>query len=185
MDVDGVLIDFAAPALAFLASVGRRKTYDQIKTWDIFEGDEELEDEFKETVVSQPGYCYSLEPLPGAIDFVRRARERYDVQVITTPYDVPYWFDERKSSLVDNFGMPRSAITFTHHKEFIEGDALVEDKVENVVRWYDNWKGRRRCLAMVVDQPWNRVELPYGINRAVDFEDLSDWLKEFGLPAIY
>ncbi len=185
-DADGVLIDFTTPALRFLASAGRPKTYEQVVQWDMFEGDIELEDEFKETYASEPGYCYNLPPTPGSVDFVRAAHAAYDVQIVTTPYDVPPWYNERKDALVDRFGLSRSAITFTHHKQYVEGDVLVEDKVENAVRWHDHWNKRRvKHLAVIMDQPWNRVELPKGIVRARSFVELSDLLREFGLPAVY
>ncbi len=186
LDADGVVVDFTTPALDFLASVGKPKRYDQVLRWDIFEGDSELEDDFKEAIASKPGFCYGLKPLPGAIEFFRAARDKYELAIVTTPYDVPYWYNERKDWLVDVLGVARSAITFTHHKQFIEGDVLVEDKIENILKWHERYPEH---LAVVMDQPWNRVALPKSesesLVRAVGFEELSKRLEEFGLPRVF
>jgi 5'(3')-deoxyribonucleotidase len=186
MDADGVVVDFTTPALVFLAQIGKPKRYEDVTQWDVFEGDSEWEDVFKETLVSKPGYCYNLKPLPGAIEFVRAAREKYDIAIVTTPYDVPNWYDERKDWLVDVLGVPRSTITFTHHKQYVDGDVFVDDKAENVFKWHEHWNKKRVSrLPVIMDQPWNRVELPKGVVRAVGFEDLSKRLEEFGLPRVF
>lgn len=186
LDADGVLVDFTTPALEFLAQIGKPKRYEDVHQWDVFEGDQEWEDAFKESFASKPGYCYNLKPLPGAIEFVRAAREKYDVAIVTTPYDVPHWYDERKDWLVDVLGISRSAITFTHHKQYVDGDVFVDDKVENVLKWHERWPEH---LAVVMDQPWNRVELPKSesesLVRAIGFEELSKRLEEFGLPRVF
>jgi 5'(3')-deoxyribonucleotidase len=186
LDADGVLVDFTSPVLEFLASVGKPKHYDQLTRWDVFDGDLELEDQFKERYASKLGFCFNLKPLPGAIEFVRAARDKYDIAIVTTPYDVPHWYNERRDWLVSTLGIARSAITFTHHKQFIEGDVLVEDKIENIVNWHNHWPEH---LAVVMDQPWNRVDLPRSesnsLVRAVGFEQLSKRLEEFGLPRVF
>ena len=185
LDVDGVLADFTNPVLEFLRTVGIDKSYEDICRWDIFEGNSELEDEFKESYASHPGYCYNLKPLPGAIDFVRSARKSYDISIVTTPYDVPYWYNERKDWIVDNFGLSRSCITFTHHKEFLEGDIFVDDKLENVERWSKNWSHRKKTVPVVFDQPWNRSLVSKEIVRTRNWIELSDKLIALDFPSIY
>jgi 5'(3')-deoxyribonucleotidase len=182
LDVDGVLADFATPALAFLASINKYKTYDQIHSWDIFEGNQEVENLFKETYASKPGFCYGLKPLPGAVEFIRAARENYDIAIVTTPYDVPHWCNERQSWLTDILGLSRSTITFTHHKQFVSGDIFIEDKAENIAKWHDFWPNQ---LAVIMDKPWNRVELSDKILRVNGFEDVALKLSQLGLPQIY
>ncbi len=186
LDADGVLVDFTTPLVAFLNRIGISKSYEDIKQWDVFEGDQEVEDLFKETVVSKPGYCYNLKPIPGAIEFVSAAREKYDISIITTPYDVPNWYNERKNWLVDVLKIPRSSITFTHHKQYVDGNVFVDDKATNVFKWHEYWNKKRVThLPIVMDQPWNRIALPKGVVRAVGFYDLSRRLEEFGLPSVF
>ncbi len=184
LDVDGVLADFTSEAINFLNENGVAKTYEDVTRWDIFEGDTELEDKFKETYASRPGFCYNLQPLDGAVDFVRRARKNYDITILTTPYDVPNWYEERKDWVVDVLGLSRTCITYTHHKEYVEGDVFVEDKFENAARWCKHWAGRRRCLPVLVDRPWNRHKTQEGVMRVHDWKELADYLQEYDLPSV-
>lgn len=186
LDADGVLVDFITPVLDFFKSVGKQKFYHEITQWDIFEGDTELEDSFKENFASKPGYCYNLKPLPGAIDFIRAAREKYSLAIVTSPYNVPYWYNERKDWIVDMLGIPQSAITFTSHKQYVDGDVFVEDNVENISKWNKYWNKKQIThLPVVMDQPWNRVSLPKEIVRVSNFQQLSKSLEEFGLPCVF
>lgn len=186
LDVDGVLADFVTPVLEFFKSVGKHKSFDELTQWDVFDNDTELEDSFKENFASKPGYCYNLKPLPGAVDFIRAAREKYSLSIVTSPYDVPHWYNERKDWVVDVLGISQSAITFTHHKQYVDGDVFVEDNVENISNWNKYWNKKLMThLPIIMDQPWNRVSLSKEITRVSSFEQLSKSLEEFGLPRIF
>lgn len=181
LDVDGVLADFATPALEFLNMIGKPKRYDQVSQWDIFEGNKEVENYFKETLASKPGYCYGLKPLPNACNFVAAAKEKYEIAIVTTPYDVPYWLNERTAWIVDKFGLPRSSITFTHKKQHVNGDVMIEDNIDNLVNWYSCDPSRR--LPLIMDHPWNRESDTF-VHRVSGFGCISKKLEEFDLPAV-
>lgn len=196
LDVDGVLADFTTPALQFLESIGKQKKFEQILSWDVFEADDEVERLFKEKVATKPGFCLNLSPLRGSIEFVQKAKENYSVEILTTPYNVPNWYDERKDWIVKHYGIQRSHITFTHKKQHYEGEIFVDDKLENVVNWHKNWHEKRECLAVINDQPWNRlqqdsdgnwknVDTHVAIKRATNFHNLSEILVENGFPNVF
>ncbi len=181
LDGDGVLVDFDNPALDYLRSRGIHKTYEQITNWSVFDDDEQLENDFKRDVASHPDFCRNLKPLPGAIEFVKAAALVYDVCIVTAPYSVPNWYDGRKDWIVQNLGLSRKKVCFVAEKDRYDSDAFVDDKVENIVGWHQRYP---RKPAILKDQPWNRVEVPSAVTRAVSWKDVSDALEAAGLPPV-
>lgn len=182
LDADGVLVDFDNPALDYLRSRGLDKTYEEITDWSVFDCDMDMEMDFRREVAGKPGFCESMEPLPGAIEFVRAAREHYHVMIVTAPYDVPHWFEGRRDWCVKNLGVSRNDVCFLSQKEFFDSDILVDDKDENVIKWHLRHPKR---LAIVKDQPWNReAAFPPAVRRATTWQSLSAVLEEHGFPAV-
>ncbi len=189
LDGDGVLVDFTTPALAYINSRGRRKTLEQVTNWSVFDNDEAFEEEYKCEVVAQPGFCRNMKAYPGAIEFARAAQKEYTVMIVTAPYDVPHWYEGRRDWMVEHLGLSRKNICFLSQKEFFDSDILVDDKVENIEGWARRQDCRRdegndRSLAILMDQPWNQVELSYGVRRVTSFQSLATLLKERGYPPI-
>lgn len=182
LDADGVLVDFDNPALDFLRSRGINKTYDEITDWSVFDGDMELEMEFRREVAGKPGFCENMTPLPGAIEFVHAARKHYHVMIVTSPYDVPHWYEGRRDWCVKNLGVRRRDVCFLSQKEFFDSDILVDDKYENIVDWHER---HPKKLAVIKDQPWNREKkFPAAVRRAHSWNGLSGILEDAGFPAV-
>jgi len=182
LDADGVLVDFDNPALDYLRSRGINKTYEQITDWSVFDGDLQMEMDFRRDVASHPDFCRNLKALPGAVEFVKAACENYHVMIVTAPYDVPNWYDGRKDWIVEKLGLPRKDVCFLSQKEFFDSDVLVDDKEQNILDWHAR---HPRKLAIVKDQPWNRQKkFPAAVKRVTTWEGLSLVLEEHGLPPV-
>ena len=180
LDVDGVLADFVGGTIRTLRSVGVDLSREDVTAMDIFKGDKALEAAFKHKLSTEGGFCSRLEPLHGAAEFVERARDVYDVVIVTAPYDVVGWCDERIAWIQAHLGLPRSSVVFAHRKELVAGDALVEDSARNASKWA---KAHPEGSAILVDQPWNRVD-DGDFVRVYDFDDVGVALAAAGLPKL-
>ncbi len=191
LDADGVLVDFVTPAIEYLNARGVKKTYSQVTDWCVFDSNEELEEAYKREVVAHPDFCRSMKAYPGAAEFVRAAKECYDVVVVTAPYNVPNWYEGRRDWMEKNMGIPHKDVCFLSRKEFFDADILVDDKTENVVSWVKRQDDRRapyanNSLPILMDQPWNRHDIVacHGIKRVSSWRTLAVTLEERGFPAI-
>jgi len=101
----------------------------------------------------EKGYCASLEPIEGAVDFIRRAKELYDIHVVTTPNHAPYWYYERVEWLRKRMGIPPNQVTFTYEKERFDGAFFLDDCPTHVRSWK---KKHPDGLAMMWESPNNR-----------------------------
>ena len=190
MDGDGVLVDFTTPALEFINRNGRKKTLDQVVNWHVFDRDRDLEERYKSTVVSDPGFCVNMKPYPGAVEFARAAREDYHLVIVTSPYNVPNWYDGRRDWMVKHLGISPKDVNFMSRKEFFDADVFVDDRVENIVAWADKHTtrvipGRLPPLPVILDRPWNRVEFQnIHVRRATSWGSLSKLLEAAGFPPV-
>lgn len=133
-DVDEVLCNFQKPALEAMARLGKNigEDYDQ---WDIFLC---LTPEEKAKVfadIETPGFCRSLEPLPGAVEAIREIQTFADVYAVTSPFHSPTWVHERDAWLKEHFGLEKKNIVYTSAKYLVGGDVLLDDRPENVTKW--------------------------------------------------
>ncbi len=183
LDADGVLVDFDNPALDYLRSRGVNKTYEDISDWSVFDGDVEMEFDFRRDVAGQPGFCENMTPLPGAVEFVQAAKEHYHIMIVTAPYEVPNWYDGRRDWVIKTLGLPRKNVCFLSQKEFFDSDILVDDKDTNILDWHAR---HPRKLAIVKDQPWNRQsKFPGAVKRATTWQSVSAIFEEHGFPPVH
>lgn len=158
LDCDGVLADFVSPALEIVHRLGGPKLlHDQLDAYDIGSvlDSEEARDELWHTV-SEPGFCASLKPYPGALPVVQELREIGTVVCVTSPMATsPTWAHERAEWLHDYFGFDRGQVISTSGKHYVAGDVFADDAAQHLARWRDRWSDRR---ALLVDRPWNRAE---------------------------
>ncbi|MBI1972382.1 hypothetical protein HYS50_00045 [Candidatus Woesearchaeota archaeon] len=87
VDIDGVLLDFHTPCVAFLnAYFGKQVALRDIKQYDMWHAYQVSEEEFKKGVQAffkMPAFS-ELRPLPGAVKGVRRLAKQYDLVVLTS-----------------------------------------------------------------------------------------------------
>lgn len=140
LDCDGVLADFVGGFLAIVnRACGTFYTHEHVTEYDVCKAlgitTEQATHAF-DTVSGSRGFALALEPLPGAIDGVRRLQEIADVFIVTSPWNSsPTWTHEREAWLRRHFDIPHRRVIHTGAKYMVRGDFLVDDKTETLTRW--------------------------------------------------
>lgn len=138
LDVDGVLADFHTPCLDLINRYGGTKhSMNDLSEWDLFNA-LGIDPEVKHLVyeyMKQPGWCRQIGVYPEAKEGVARLREVADVYVVTSPMNGPTWTHERDRWLMYHFGFTTKQIVHTSAKYLCAGDALIDDKIDNLLKW--------------------------------------------------
>ena len=110
IDMDGVLVDFDS---------GVRKSSPGILLF--YEGEYD----------NIPHIFSIMDPIPGAIEAFKCLQEKYDVYILTTaPWANESALQDKKDWLKKYLGDSiRKRVIFTHRKDFVSGDYLIDDRV--------------------------------------------------------
>lgn len=168
VDVDGVLADFVGAFLDITNRIaGSSLTPEAVTSWnldDIPEVAAHSEAIWKET--GRPGFARNLKLFPGAVEAVEMLKSHGEVYLLTAPlwahkehedilfhgqtfcYDRVKWAHE-------NFGIPSKNVMFAYPKELVDGEMLIDDKVENIQGWLENHGRRPGRRAILWAQPYN------------------------------
>lgn len=111
--------------------------------------------------LSRPGFFRDLEPIPGAVQGVRRLLDMgHEVVIVTAAKnghrDKADWVREHLPFL------PDENIVFAHRKELVRGDVLFDDAPHNLEAF------RPYGLPVAMDYPYNR---------GIDCARVSDWAE--------
>jgi 5'(3')-deoxyribonucleotidase len=156
VDVDGVLADFVAKYLQLVHEVtGKQFTHEQVTEFDIGKAlglTPEQSGAVARGVLT--GFASMLEPLPGAVEGLRRLREISEVYIVTSPWNkCETWMSERERWLRVHFDFPHSHVLHGSAKHLVRGDILIDDKTET---WESPWN-KRDPWAGVLTNDWDRV----------------------------
>ena len=159
LDVDGVLADFIGANLRTLAELGINRQHDDVTDFRL-ETCLNLSDSeraFMKARWSEPGFCASFEPYPGAREGVGLLRSLGEVYAVTAPmWSSPTWQHERCEWLCDRMGFERDQVVSTAAKHLVCGDVFVDDREDVVTRWHrahrDRW-----AAGVVWARPYNDV----------------------------
>lgn len=148
-DMDGVLVDLMAGWMPYLNEVtGKNLTYKDVDMWGI---EEVYGIPFSEAQIPlhQPGFWESLPPYPGAVEYVLSLHSRgYQIYIATTPFPSDNCAWEKKLWVEEHLPfLHYSRLVLVHDKHILQGDALIDDKPENL----DGFMGKR----ILFNQPWN------------------------------
>lgn len=162
------------------------------KNWDIFNYPDVLtkKDEIWTYILSTPGLIYGLEKYPYTDDLLYNLRKRgevicctsivvntVDFGKITEHTDKGYYADERIRWLIDKAGFSRYDIVLGYKKYTIEGDALIDDKPDNVIKWADRWYKPNITVPVL----WQPPEKPIKIDdkRIFSCGNVNDLMNHF------
>ena len=153
VDVDGVLADFNQAYLNVVNELMGTK----YKVADLTEWDMDLCLKIPDKVakaaearICEPGFCAQLPEIEGAIHTVNRLSRVSDVVFVTAPYPGPHWVHERTEWL--RMRAESQKVVHTHHKEYVRGDCLVDDKLDNLMKWSAAWPDG---LPVLYARPYN------------------------------
>lgn len=81
----------------------------------------------------EPHLFQFLEPMPNAIQSVKKLADYYDVYFLSTPaYDVPMSYTSKRLWLEKYFGeLAKKKLILTHRKDLCIGDILIDDRTKN------------------------------------------------------
>lgn len=140
LDCDGVLSDFLGGLLS-IVNAERNTIFrpDDCTEWDIGKAFN-LDWGYLTQVVERPGFCYSLDLLPGVKDAVFGLRcTGAEVFCVTSPFSGPTWMSERSAWLKDRLEIDKAHVFHGYTKRLVRGDVLVDDKPETIVEWAKAW----------------------------------------------
>lgn len=136
LDCDGVLSDFATPALEVVRELGGvAPAASALKSFAIENllEDPETRAEWWRRVTA-PGFCAALDRYPGALAAVTRLRQFATVLCVTSPMYAPTWAYERVRWLQD-MGFRTDEMFSGSGKQHIRGNFFADDRPEAVEAW--------------------------------------------------
>ena len=96
--------------------------------------DEKTKARFKGFEDDIPGIFALMDPMPGAVEAVRRLAEKYDLYILSTaPWNNPTAWCDKLNWVKKHFGGDENSpfykrIILTHHKDLCHGDYLIDDR---------------------------------------------------------
>lgn len=173
VDVDDVLADLRPKVLHLVSRVaGREYTPDDFTGWDYFSVLNESQKNQVFQIMSETGFCRSLQVLPGAKEAIRELQSMVKVLAVTWPFHVE-WFNERYEWLEQEVGIHKEDVILTNAKYAVAGKWFLDDNLDNVLSWsYGN-----PCMNAML---WNtRATRDLGYNRLREYswDDIIDRVR--------
>lgn len=159
-DFDGVIADTTGEVIRrYNMDYDDNLTNDDIKDW--------YTHKFVKPACGKRVYRYyktddiylDVKPIEGALETIKKIREEHRLVIVTSGLSKGKvkWM-QRYGLIEDDFYDPD--LIFAHDKNLIQGDVLVDDRIENCMS----------RVSILFDQPWNRHAVLMG--RAVGWEDV-------------
>ncbi len=177
LDVDGPLTrGYVVTVCDLLRERGVEKIPADATAWDVLAsfGVDASTRRHVQADMRRPGVASRFLPRVGARKFVDELRRWADVYACTAPLAGSLtWAGEREAWLWDYLRIPADKIVQAQDKHLVAGDALVDDKLENLVAWRDEWPAR---LAVMWSDTYN-LAAPWRGKRAGDYATLAEILE--------
>jgi 5'-nucleotidase len=178
-DVDGVLADYVGGVLETVYELfGKQVFRQEIQSWDLFDHlgleKQQIKQVYKE--LNRAGWCNSLDPMPGAADFVKQLQARgHSLKIVTSSWvSAPSWEFERRHWLKDHLKIPPNVVTFTAEKELIVGDVFIDDRTSHVRKWSI---AHPYGKALLFSAPYNEREV--GLHRVNNYAEALQAIDNF------
>lgn len=142
IDCDGVLANFDKMFIGIVRDVfGIDFDPSGSQEWDYFNHPEvkAIKDQVWKHILGTPGTIYELEKYSYTDDLLAKLREVGHVECVTSIVSGGTYADERLMWLIDKAGFQRDDIHLSYRKYRIEGDVFIDDKPDNVIKWFDSW----------------------------------------------
>jgi 5'(3')-deoxyribonucleotidase len=132
VDMDGVLVDFDS---------------------GLKQAEPDLLKIYKGQLDNIPKLFSWMVPMPGAIEAFKALAEKYDTYILTTaPWKNETALQDKKDWLNKYFGeLIKKKVIFSHHKELLIGDYLIDDRPVN------GFKGKQFLFGSKEYPDWNAI----------------------------
>jgi 5'(3')-deoxyribonucleotidase len=132
VDMDGVLVDFDS---------------------GLKQAEPDLLKIYKGQLDNIPNLFSWMVPMPGAIEAFKALAEKYDTYILTTaPWKNETALQDKKDWLNKHFGeLIKKKVIFSHHKELLIGDYLIDDRPVN------GFKGKQFLFGSKEYPDWNAI----------------------------
>jgi 5'-nucleotidase len=120
VDMDGVIADFDGEI---------KKYYPNLELLNA----QERSDKVDEICKQNPNIFYDLQPIPGAIEAVKKLFKRYDVLLLSTAmWEIPESFIGKRIWVEKHFGdLIKKRLILSHRKNLNMGAYLIDDRTKN------------------------------------------------------
>lgn len=151
IDMDGVVADFDG---------GIKKFCPDLHTADY----DNTADRVDEICEANPEIFHHLDPLPEAIESVKKLAQHYEIYFLSTPmWNAPLSFTGKRIWLEKHFGtLAERRLILTHRKDLNYGHYLIDDHIRHGV---DLFKGRHIHFGSPDFPNWHTT-VTYLINKA-------------------
>jgi 5'(3')-deoxyribonucleotidase len=164
IDVDDVTAQFRTAYLQTIARLYPSLQVDPascIEEWDV-DKIVPLEKWQKDAIwheINSPGWCYDMEPMPGAVEAIKILAYNHEVSFVTKPLKTsPTWGYDRRRWIHKHFG-PKLADNLhnTAQKYAVDGNYLIEDRIEHCDAWLADRAehSKRKHAAILYAWPYN------------------------------
>ncbi len=166
VDMDGIVTDLLGKWLnRYNAMYGDTLDVENILSFDLHSYVHDVCGEDIYRIIEEPGFFDDLDPLPGAIAGVNNLREKHEVRFATACAG-PDSARAKLEWIERHFGLDRRHVFVCHDKDWIEADAIIDDKPDTLVRFAE--LGRRTAT---IAYPYNRSIAPQVDVYAESYED--------------
>jgi len=160
IDVDGVLADFLTPTLKMINNIiDVPITEKDVTQWDIFKSIKSNKYDIKGLCFkeySKNGFAMTLEPYEECLAPIKYINEIAEVYFVTVPVvSSKTWCHDRVAWLKKHFNIDDEQVIFTHNKSLVNGNMLIDDKIEHITAWS---KLHEHSPAILWKQPYNQDE---------------------------
>jgi len=146
VDVDDVLADLRPRVLLIINEIsGVEYTPDDFTGWNYFDVLNEKQKKAAFEIMGKPGFCRSLQVLPGAREAIRELQSLVQVLAVTWPFHVE-WFNERYEWLEQEVGIPKRDVILASSKCAVAGKWFLDDNLDNVLSWASGYLCRESML---------------------------------------
>ena len=168
LDIDGVVADLVGTLCICLKAMGFVRQPEDFTKYvfdDVLSPQERLA---ARKAMGDGYFCQDISWYPDGKIFIEALRQLGEVVAVTKPFPSPAWAYEREVWLKGHV----EHVIHTGAKEMILGNVLIEDCVENAVRWLEHHPGK---TAVLIERPWNRYEAhAHGLVRVKTFTEALD-----------
>ena len=178
VDCDGVVADFLSATIDHIKNKhGIVINYNDVTDWNVFDSLKisGLRHSLKHAVEND-NFCMNIKPYEDMVSYVKSISAHHNVYIVTAPFFAKNWMDQRVEWIKKHLNIDMNKIIFAEHKSIIQGDIIIDDKLDNVLDWKTFNKNGD---AILWSQPYNiNSQLRHGIKLLNNISQIDEILND-------